>query len=120
MITVAAQIYERFGLKIIVGKTEVLVWSSHIPSNFTFSIDEQPLNVVPSFKYLGSYLANDCRLDFEVEKRVSQASRVFGRLRERISQNHNLSLSTKVKVYEAIYSRCCSMEVKYGPFMPGI
>ena len=110
MITVAAQIYQRFGLKINAGKTEVLVWSSRIPSSFTFSIEEQPLSVVPSFKYLGSYLSNDCKLDVEVENRVSQASRAFGRLRERVFQNHNLSLPTKVKVYEAI----CLSVLLYG------
>ena len=33
---------------------------------------------------------------------MSQASRAFGRLCERVFQNHNLSLPTKVKVYEAI------------------
>ena len=71
MLNVAAHIYQKIGLKINAWKTEVLVWSSHGSSNFTFSIEQQPLSVVSSFKYLGSYLSNDCKLDIEVENRVN-------------------------------------------------
>ena len=65
-------------------------------------MDEPIPDAVPSSKYLGSCLTNDCRLDVKVENGVSHASRAYGRLRERVFQNRNLSLSTKVKVYKAI------------------
>ena len=110
MLTAAAHMYRRFGLKINASKTEVLVWSPSSPSNYSFSIDSEPLGLVDNFKYLGSYISSDCRLDDEVENRVSQASRAYGRLRERVFRNHNLSLSTKVKVYEAI----CLSVLLYG------
>ena len=110
MLTAAAHMYHRFDLKINAGKTEVLAWSPSNESSFSFLIDGESLNVVPSFKYLGSYLSNDFKLDKEVENRMSQASKAFARLRERVFVNHNLSLSTKVKVYEAI----CLFVLLYG------
>ena len=78
----AAHMYRMFGRKIIASRTEVNVWSPSSPSKYSFSIDGEPLDVLDSFKYLGSYISNDCRLDDEAEKRVNQPSRAYGRLRE--------------------------------------
>ena len=85
MITVASKINQKLSLQINAAKTEILVWSSNSPLNFTFVIIEIHPNMVPRFKYQSSYLLNDCRLDDEVETRVSLASRAFDRLRERAS-----------------------------------
>ena len=70
MITVTAQIYQSFCLEINDKMTDVLVWTYRSPSNFIFTINQQPLNVVPRFKYMSSFLSNYCRLDDEVENRV--------------------------------------------------
>ena len=111
VLTATEDVYKRFGLKINANKTEILSWmDSDTTSSYQFSVNGEPLKVANNFKYLGSYLSNDCKLDTEVENRVSQASRAFGRLRDRVFQNHNLSLNTKVKVYEAI----CLSVLLYG------
>ena len=75
--------------------------SPSIPSIYSFSIDGEPLDGVDSFKYLGSYISIDSRFVAKVEDSLNQATRSYGRLRERVFQNDNLNLSTKVKVYEA-------------------
>ena len=105
------KVYRRFGLEINASKTEILSWAANgTAGTYSFSVNGQTLKVAGNFKYLGSYLSNDCKLDFEVENRVSQASGAFGRLRDRVFHNHNLSLKTKVKVYEAV----CLSVLLYG------
>ena len=51
--------------------------------------------------YLGSTISNDGTLDREITNRVQKASQAFGRLRIKILQHKNISLSTKLKVYNA-------------------
>ena len=63
-----------------------------------------PLNVTTTFKYLGSTIANDCSLNKELLARIQLASAVFGQLRERLWNKHNIKLLTKCKVYRAIMS----------------
>ena len=63
-----------------------------------------------SFKYLGTHISNDCKLDTEISYRVSQASRALGRLQTRVFKNHNLSIHTKVEVYTAV----CLSILLYG------
>jgi exonuclease III len=93
-----------FGLTISLAKTEVLFQPA--PENNTspppFSIDGTVLKFVDSFKYLGSIISNDGQLDREIQSRISKASQALGRLRNRVLNHHNVSLSTKLKVYNAV------------------
>ena len=63
-----------------------------------------------SFKYLGAWLSNDCKLDTKISNRICKASSSFGRLQARVFKNHNLTLATKIKVYTAV----CLSTLLYG------
>ena len=65
-------------------------------------IDDVELEVVDSFKYLGSMISNDGSLDKEIASRISKASQALGRLRNRLLNHHNVTLDTKLKVYRAV------------------
>ncbi|XP_061891552.1 dickkopf-related protein 3b isoform X2 [Entelurus aequoreus] len=103
-LSAAASAYGRLGLSVNVAKTEVICqWASTPPPHPpTFTINNKPLAVVDSFKYLGSFLSDDCSIDREVQNRIKQASASFGRLRGRVFQNKDLKLHTKVAVYLAV------------------
>lgn len=58
--------------------------------------------VVESFKYLGSFLSNNCSIEREIQNRIKQASSSFSRLRGRVFQNKDLNLHTKISVYLAV------------------
>ena len=91
-LTAASAIYETFRLKANTGKTEVLCWRTG---------GNTAPKIVRGFKYFGTYLTPDCRIDRKVEHRISCAAGVYHRLR-RVFTNHYLSLTTKIKVYYAI------------------
>ena len=66
------------------------------------NVDETTLTHVKEFTYLGSIIANDGHIEAELQKRMSKASMSFGRLRERLWNNHNVSIRVKDKIYRAI------------------
>jgi len=69
---------------------------------FRPTVSSAPLANVQQFTYLGSILTSDCDITHEVNRRIQLASTAFGRLCHRVFFNHNLSISTKVAVYNAM------------------
>ena len=68
----------------------------------TIIIDDKPPANVEHFKYLGSIIYWDGSLDREIDTRINKASQVLGCLRNRVLSEHNIRLSTKLKVYNAV------------------
>jgi len=93
-----------FGLTISTTKTEVMYQPAPGKeySTPTFTINGQILPVVDKFTYLGSTLSRNVHVDEEVANRISKASSAFGRLRSNVWDRKGLSLSIKLKVYQAI------------------
>ena len=68
------------------------------------NVDETTLNHVKEFTYLGSIIASsDGHIGAELQKRMSKASMSFGRLREILWNNHNVSIRIKGKIYRAVH-----------------
>ena len=93
----------KFGLKIIIKKTEVLY-----KPNFTrtreedIMVDGNKLNSVLEFSYLGSTISNNGCIDDEIQRRMAKVCASFGRLRQRLWNNHHVSMRVKGKIYRAI------------------
>ncbi|XP_016110934.1 small G protein signaling modulator 1-like [Sinocyclocheilus grahami] len=104
VLVVAVRAYSRIELTVNSTKTEVVCqWSTNVPPTLpAFTVRDEHLSVVPSFKYLGSILAEDCGIDNEIQNRIKQASVAFGRLQRRVFHNKNLHPSTKLAVYQAV------------------
>ena len=66
------------------------------------NVDKTTLNPVKEFTYLCSIIARDGHIKEELQKRMSKASMSFGHLCERLWNNHNVSITVKVKIYRAI------------------
>ena len=93
----------KFVLKINIKKTEVMFQSNSTTTmEEGINVDETTLNPVKEFTYLGSIIARDGHIEAELQKRMSKASMSFGRLRERLWNNHNVSIRVKGKIYRAI------------------
>ena len=93
--------YARMGLRMNPRKTEVMHGSVEAdPSPITLS--QATLPVTTNFTYLGSIISSDCSVDTEIINRIGKASASFGQLRKKVYLNRDLSIKTKMSVYNAI------------------
>ena len=97
---VMSETYLRDGLIINIRKTEILSASS--PDVPTFSISGNQLKNAENFTYLGSNLSYSGDLTKEIQRRINLASLTFGRLSKRMFGNQNLTIHTKIAVYNAV------------------
>lgn len=101
MVLTARLSYNSMGLSVNISKTEVLSQLAFPASTTpTFTKRDEPLSVVPSFKYLGSIISHNCSIQCEIK--IKQSSSSFGRLQRRVFLNKNLSLHTMIAVYQAV------------------
>ena len=92
--------YLRAGLIINTTKTEIL--STPSPDAPTFSISGNQLKHSENFTYFGSNLSFSGDLANEIQRRINLASLAFGRLSKRVFGNQNLTIHTKIVVYNAL------------------
>ena len=60
------------------------------------------LNSLLEFIYLGSIISSIGCIDDEIQRRMAKASASFGRLRQRLWNNHHVSMRVKGKIYRVI------------------
>ena len=93
-----------WGLCVSTDKTKVLVQNTSdlpLPSRPVFHIDNHLLETVPNFCYLGSTISSVTNLDQEISRRIAKAGAIFSSLKRGVWYNSNLSVRTKLTMYEA-------------------
>lgn len=90
-----------FGLTINTNKTEIMSLN-HCPITGHITVNDKELANVDTFKYLGSTITSDCKLDKELDSRIQCASTSFGRLWGRLWSSHDITKETKMNVYTAV------------------
>ena len=98
-----------FGLTISKKKTQVLVQGG-TSIKPVITIDDDQLEVVDSFTYLGSTVNNKLSLDQEINIRIGKASTTMNMLTKRVWNNTKLTTRTKILVYKA----CILSTLLYG------
>ena len=104
---------KKFGLKINIKKTEVLYQpNSTRTREEDIMVDVNKLNSVLEFTYLGNTISSNGCIDDEIQRRMAKARASFGRLRQRLWNNHNVSMRVKGKIYRApLFSRLVGFNV---------
>ena len=79
----------------------------HQPNSTTtmeedINVDKTTLNPVQESTYIDSIIARDGHIEAELQKRMSKGIRSVGRRRERLWNNHNVSIRAKTKIYRVI------------------
>ena len=97
-----------FGLTISLKKTEILAQGTDTSPDIT--IDSIQLEVVETFTYLGSTIASSLSLDAEISRRIGKAAAVMSKLNKRVWSNSQLTVNTKLCVYQA----CVLSTLLYG------
>ena len=94
---------KKFSLKINIKKSEVLYQTNSTRTREEdIMVDGNKLNYVLEFTYLESTISSDGCIDDEMQRRVAKASASFGRLRQRLWNNHHVAMRVKGKIYRAI------------------
>ena len=94
------------GLTINYKKTKLLAVlpgaDAHSPSPISLHPDCDPIEVVPSFQYLGSYLSNNCTLDVEISTRITKTSQSYGSLNRILWHQRKIKSSTKLNIFVSV------------------
>ena len=92
-----------FGLNVNFTKTKVMAAGQEITveDQSPLSVGPERINNVNEFPYLGSVVGSSGRVDADIDRKIAQASKVFGALKQAVFQNHNLTTHTKRLVYNA-------------------
>ena len=90
-----------WGMTVSIEKTKGMVIGRKVAERDVEPIQTESgsIEMVDSFPYLGSIVANDGEVTSELSARIAKAARAFGCLRKPVFQDSNLSLST---VYRAM------------------
>ena len=88
----------KIGLRINQGKTKTMRMNVTNPSKF--KINEEELEDVTSFTYLGSIISNDGGTDKDIKCRIGKAAAVFKSLKP-IWTSSQISLNTKLKIFNS-------------------
>jgi len=97
---------EQFSLKINIKKTECLfqpvknLTAAQTPSDIL--VQNKNLVQTKNFVYLGSTISDSARIDSEITFRMGKASAAYAKLRERLWDNHHVSIRVKCRVYRAV------------------
>ena len=94
------------GLTINYKKTKLLAVlpgaDAHSPSPISLHPDCDPIEVVPSFEYFGSYLSNNCSMDVEISTRITKASQSYGSLNCILWHQRKIKSSTKLNIFVSV------------------
>ena len=104
---------KKFGLKINIKKIEVLYQPSSTRTlEEDIVVDGNKLNSVLEFTYLGRTTSSNGCIDDAIQRRMAKAIAYFGRLRQRLWNNHHVFMRVKGKIYRAIVlsTRLCGAE----------
>ena len=94
-------ICERYNMKINRTKTEIMkVSRTHGPLNIY--LDNTPLKQVQEFKYLGSMITEDGRMDREIETRCQKANTLIYQLTPLLT-HPNIPMTTKQQIINSIF-----------------
>ena len=94
---------KKFGLKINIKQTDVLYQpNSTRTREEDVMVDGNKLNSVLEFTYPGSTISSNGCIDDETQRSMAKVSASFGRLRQRLWNNHHVSVRVKGKIYRAI------------------
>ena len=94
------------GLTISCSKTKTLAVlpSDLYPKPVPINIfpDDDPVEVVSNFQYLGSIVQDNCGTDIEVDSRICKASKAFCSLGRILWYQRKIKIRTKLCIFNAI------------------
>ena len=91
-----------FRMKINCSKTKLMPVGNLSEDTIPICLNGEPIEEVCSFEYLGSILELTCSVDREVDSRLQKAGTVYQMWRHKVFRSRNLSIATKVRVFQSL------------------
>ena len=92
---------DAFWMSVSLTKTQIMTQGTDIDRPTYITVKGSQLEVVHTFKYLGSNVSDGLDMGLEVNRRMALAASVFARLIDRVWENGKLTIETKMSVYKA-------------------
>ncbi len=92
----------QWGLTISIPKTKAMVVGGTEGEQQDLQVDSVMVEMVQEFKYLGSVLHYQGKVEEDIKERVAKASQAFVRLKKSVFHNKDLTVCTKRVVYKAV------------------
>jgi hypothetical protein len=103
MINTFAHVYTLMGLKINIEKTKYLHQNNDANVyNPVILIDNEIVEESNKFKYLGSYISCNGKLDLEIQYRIQSACASMAKLNTKVFKNRHISKKVKCQVYKSV------------------
>ena len=102
-----------FGLTVSIPKTKIMASGRTVQHSDEGPIeldDNNYIEAVTEFQYLGSLVERSGRVDADIERRMMQTSRAFGCLHRAVFKDRDLTVQTNRNVYQA----CVLSVLLYG------
>ena len=96
-----AKITGQLGLRISCGKTKVMCVGKGNMAGEAIMVNDECLDEVKEFMYLGSYVENNGNVDKDIRSRLGKAGAAFEKLRC-IWRSKTIGLKMKLRLYKAI------------------
>ncbi|XP_068082743.1 LINE-1 retrotransposable element ORF2 protein [Anabrus simplex] len=90
------------GMEVNVDKTKTMVISRN-EERHCIMVDSKPLEQVTKFKYLGSIISSDGKMEEEITERIGTAGRLFNAIRTNFLNKKEISKGTKLAVYKSTF-----------------
>lgn len=91
-----------YGMKINVKKTELMA-TSREPEQCNLHLNNEQVNQVKIFKYLGVQFSDDGKQDGEIDRRIGAASGILRSLNRSVVTKAELSKKTKLSIFKSVY-----------------
>ena len=95
---------KKFGLRFTSRRPRCMLYqpNSTRTRDEDIMVDGNKLKSVLELTYIGSTISSNGCIDDEIQRRMTKASASFGRLRQRLWNNHHVSMRVKGNIYRAI------------------
>ena len=94
------QYANKVGLRVSVEKTKAMKVRKDANTNH-ITVNDQPIDNVKQFKYLGSIITDDGDVEIDVRSRIGQATSVFKRM-DKVWKSSKISLKIKIQLCYSI------------------
>lgn len=97
-----ASTLEERGMAVNISKSKIMKIGGE-KVNFEIKWKDQTLEQVNSYKYLGTIINDDGKLDEEINNRIRKANQVYYNLNNTIIGKREVNKKTKMQIYKTVY-----------------